>query len=155
MLFSTSEMARGHNLSDNDLNLQISDRDLARINYTKLLGVNVHVNGTRRVLANNKENERPKYVDPGKRDEQVEEKVFDNIEEASSFWKELWEGNETGNGSAEWLHDLRAIIYDRVLPSVKEAWDLVTSEAVNVLARKKNWSAPGPDRIANFWCKRA
>ena len=85
MLFSTSEMARGHNLSDNDLNLQIPDRDLARINCTKLLGVNIYVNGMRRVLANNKENERPKYVDPAKRDEQVEEKVFDNIEEASSF----------------------------------------------------------------------
>ena len=58
--------------------------------------------GMRRVLANDKERKRPKYVDPGKRDEQVEEKVFDNIEEAGSFWKELWEGN----GSSEWLHDL-------------------------------------------------
>lgn len=38
---------------------------------------------------------------------------------------------------------------------MEEAWDIVTSEAVNVLARKKNWSAPGPDRIANFWWKRA
>ena len=88
-------------------------------------------------MADNKENERPKYVDPGKRDEQVEEKVFDNIEEASSFRKELWEGNETGNGSAEWLHDLRAIINDRVPPLVKEAWDQVTSEAVSVSGAEK------------------
>ena len=51
--------------------------------------------------------------------------MFVNIEEASGFWKELWEGNRTGNGSAEWLHDLRAIIHDRVPPSVEEAWDLV------------------------------
>ena len=43
----------------------------------------------------------------------------------------------------------------RVPPPVEEAWDLVTSEAVKVLARKKNWSAPGPDLIANFWWKRA
>ncbi|PFX31281.1 Polycomb protein Scm [Stylophora pistillata] len=83
--------------------------------------------GMRRVLANDQESERPKYVDPGKRDEQIEEKVFVNIEEASSFWKELWEGSGTGNGSAEWLHDLRAIIHDRVPPSVEEAWDIVTT----------------------------
>ena len=38
---------------------------------------------------------------------------------------------------------------------VEEAWDLVTSEVVRVLAQKKNWSAPGPDHIANFLWKRA
>ena len=27
--------------------------------------------------------------------------------------------------------------------------------AAKVLAKKKNWSAPGPDRLANFWWKRA
>ena len=36
-----------------------------------------------------------------------------------------------------------------------ETWVLVTSEVVKVLAQKKNWSAPGLDRIANFWWKRA
>ena len=24
-----------------------------------------------------------------------------------------------------------------------------------IIKRKKNWSAPGPDRIANFWWKKA
>ncbi|PFX21126.1 hypothetical protein AWC38_SpisGene14404 [Stylophora pistillata] len=37
--------------------------------------------GMRRVLANDQESKRPKYVDPGKRDEEIEEKVFVNIEE--------------------------------------------------------------------------
>ena len=99
----------------------------------------------------------PKYVDPGKLDEQVEEKVFDNIEEASSFWKELWVGNGTGNGSVEWLHDLRVIINDSVSPPVRGGLrpTIVTIEPVKVLAWKKNWSAPGPNRIANFWWKRA
>ena len=49
-----------------------------------------------------------------KRDEQGEETMFFYIEEASSFWKELWEGNGTGNGSAKWIHDLTAIVNDRV-----------------------------------------
>ena len=50
---------------------------------------------------------------------------------------------------------MRAVISDRFPPPDEEAWDLVTNEAVKVLAWKKNWSAPGPDRIANFWLKRA
>ena len=37
----------------------------------------------------------------------------------------------------------------------EKTWVLDTSFAVKVLARKKNWSAPGPDRLLNFWWKRA
>ena len=29
------------------------------------------------------------------------------------------------------------------------------TDAAKVLAKKKNWSTPGPDRLANFWWKRA
>jgi len=42
-----------------------------------------------------------------------------------------------------------------VPPPTEEAWVLDTSSAVKVLGRKKNWSALGPDRLANFWWKRA
>ena len=28
-------------------------------------------------------------------------------------------------------------------------------KAVEVLKRKKNWSAPGPDRVTNYWWKQA
>ena len=56
------------------------------------------------------------------------------------------EWNGTGNGSAEWLHDLRVIINDGVPPSAEETWNLVTSEAVKGLARKK--TGAHLDRIA-------
>ena len=42
-----------------------------------------------------------------------------------------------------------------VPPPTDEDWTLETAEAVGVLNRKKNWSAPGPDRLVNFWWKRA
>ena len=34
-----------------------------------------------------------------------------------------------------------------------EDWILETAEAVGVLKRKKSWSAPGLDRLVNFWWK--
>ncbi|PFX18161.1 Fibroblast growth factor receptor 3 [Stylophora pistillata] len=40
-------------------------------------------------------------------------------------------------------------------PPTEEDWDLDPAVAAKVLAKKKNWSAPGPDRLANFWWKRA
>ena len=77
-------------------------------------GANRVYAGMRIVLANDEESERPRNVNSGKRNEQGEETMFVDIEEARRFWKELWEGDGTGDGSAEWLHDLRAIINDRV-----------------------------------------
>ena len=50
---------------------------------------------------------------------------------------------------------LRAVIYERVPPPTEEAWVLDTSCAVKIPERMKNWSAHGPDRLLNFWWKRA
>ena len=47
------------------------------------------------------------------------------------------------------------MIFSKVPPPTDEAWTLETTEAVSVLKRKKNWSAPGPEKLVNFWWKRA
>ena len=107
----------------------------------------------REALAKDKESDRPKYTGTRKNGMDGEEEMFNNIEEASSFWKSLWEENGTGNGNAEWLNELRTVINECVPPPTEEAWALDTSSAVKVPGRKKNWSAPGPDRLANFWWK--
>ena len=79
---------------------------------------------------------------------------FENIEEANEFWKDLWQ-ESTGDKDAGWLQEVKAAIWRQVPPPEEEDWVLETSEAVAVIKKKKNWSAPGPDRIANFWWKRA
>ena len=84
-----------------------------------------------------------------------ERERFRSIEEASSFWRGLWEGEGTGNSQATWLEEVRHEIFSKVPPSMDEAWTLETAEAVSVLKRKKNWSASGPDKLVNFWWKRA
>ena len=81
--------------------------------------------------------------------------MFDNIKDASSFWILLWKSKGTGKRNAQWLEDIRSAIYSRVPPPSENTWKLDTTEATKVLARKKIWSAPGPDRRTNFWRKKA
>ena len=102
----------------------------------------------REVLDKDKENERPKYTPADNKN--AERKMFENIEDASSFWIRLWESQGTGNRKALWLEDIRSAIYSRVPHPLEKAWELDTMEATKLLARKKNWSAPGPDRLTNF-----
>ena len=86
---------------------------------------------------------------------QEDKEIFNNVEEASEYWRNLWESEGTGDRCASWLKEIRSAIQRRVRPPTEEDWDLDPAVAAKVLAKKKNWSAPGPDRLANFWWKRA
>ena len=37
----------------------------------------------------------------------------------------------------------------------EEEWDVEVDEVVKTVEKKKNWSAPGPDTISNYWWKHA
>ena len=70
--------------------------------------VQVYAN-MREVLNKDKENERPEYAPADNKN--AEGKMFDKIEDASSFWILLWKGQGTGNRNAQWLEDIRSAIY--------------------------------------------
>ena len=56
----------------------------------------------------------------------------------------------------EWdLRPIREAIAKKVPPPSDESWDLHTLQAVKILSKKRNWSAPGPDKLVNYWWKRA
>ena len=82
-------------------------------------------------------------------------RMFENIEEASGFWRKLWEERGTGNKNAAWLQGVKIAIHEQVPPPTGDEWVLEVAEAVKVLSTKRNWSAPGPDKITNFCWKRA
>ena len=94
------------------------------------------------------------YKDAGKR-ARDDSRMFENIEEASGFWRELLEERGTGNKNAAWLQEVKIAIYEQVPPPTASKWALKVVEAAKVLSKKHNWSAPGPDKITNFWWKRA
>ena len=99
-------------------------------------------------------NERPKYNN--NQSDEENSNVFENIEEASTFWRSLWEKSGTGNANPEWLDKIGAAIdYSISDNESTDKWELRTSQIADVIRKKRNWSAPGPDRIANYWWKHA
>ena len=65
------------------------------------------------------------------------------------------ETRDTGNRAAEWLRDIKEAIARRLPHPSEEDWEFETSNVTKVILRKRNFSAPGPDRIVNFWWKKA
>ena len=47
------------------------------------------------------------------------------------------------------------MISEHVPLPAEEEWNLEVDEVVNTLKKKKNWSAPGRDKISNYWWKHA
>ena len=47
------------------------------------------------------------------------------------------------------------MIHEQVPPPTGDEWAFEVDEAVKVLFKKGNLNAPGPDKITNFWWKRA
>ena len=95
-------------------------------------------------LKMDKEDERPRYT-TSDQNTQEEKEMFNNVEEASEYWRNLWESEGTGDRCALWLEERRSAIQRRVPPPTEEDRDLDPAVAAKVLAKKKNWSAPGPD----------
>ena len=87
------------------------------------------------------------------RTKKQEKQLLDDLDEATGFWKELWE--QKGTGHPKWLTEIKSAIHKRVRASPETEWLLDTDEVIKVIRRKKNWSSPGPDRIVNFWWKNA
>ena len=50
---------------------------------------------------------------------------------------------------------MKRAINSRVAAPTDEQFLLTKVEAVNAIRKKRNWSAPGPDRITNYWWKMA
>ena len=70
------------------------------------------------ILARDQGTDRPVYksmedVDKGSNTDEL----LDNIEEASGFWKELWETPGTGDASASWLEGMKDVISEQLCHS--------------------------------------
>ena len=88
--------------------------------------------------------DKPKY-DRVTQKTQVNNYTFTNIDEASSFWKSLWEKE----GSGEVMEAM-----EDVVPEVPtDGWNLNAEQVTKIINTKKKRSAPG--RIVNFWWKKA
>ncbi|XP_068671379.1 uncharacterized protein [Montipora foliosa] len=91
-------------------------------------------------IAKDKDNEnRPRYTNNLNERQGAQLERFKNIEEASKFWKELWEKDGIGNRNANWLEGMRTAINSQVpAPPEENDVELDSRKAVGVLKRKKN-----------------
>ena len=71
-----------------------------------------------------------------------------------SFWMDLWEKSGTGHEDVKWLRPIKEVIAKKVPPPSDESWAPHTTQAVKILSKKWYWSAPGPNKLINYWlCK--
>ena len=66
-----------------------------------------------------------------------------------------WQQERRGDPPAPWLGEVRDAIKESVQEPRKDEFTLVSTSTRKVIKKKKNWSDPGPDKIANFWWKKA
>ena len=98
------------------------------------------------MAAEDPDNARPKYkVAWNEHQASASKGVFSDIVEAEGFWRKLWEERGTGDENAEWFKEIELAISHRVPSPTLGTWTLETNEAVKVILKKRNWSAPGPD----------
>ena len=56
----------------------------------------------------------------------------------------------SGDPSAPWLGDVREAIKESVPEPRQDGFTFESTTTRKVITKKKNWSAPGPDKIAHF-----
>ena len=85
--------------------------------------------------------------------------MFENIDEASSYLKLLWEQTSTNISTTRvsWLNEVKTGFHKLlpVPPTPAEFFQLSTEASTKVIKQKRNSSTSGPDRLTNFWWKKA
>ena len=79
--------------------------------------------------------ELPTYKDTGNHKKDDTTRMFDNIENASKFWKELWGVTGEGNENAEWLQEIISAISNSVPPQEENSLSL-ESEVIKEAMRR-------------------
>ena len=80
--------------------------------------------------------------------------MFSDVAEATAFWRMLWQTKGTGSVESEWLHEVRDALGEKLSEPSGKAFELCVKQVERPILKKRNWNAPGPDRIASFWWKR-
>ena len=83
-----------------------------------------------------------------------ERKYFEKPEEVIEFWKSLWCKEDKGNPETEWLREYERLFEEKIPEINTDDIEIEEEDITNAIKKKRNWSAPGPDLIVNFWLKR-
>ncbi|EFA85289.1 hypothetical protein PPL_02290 [Heterostelium album PN500] len=74
---------------------------------------------------------------------------------AFEFWSQLWNPPSTEATNYDELEWIQRVKDSNQFKSIKETkFEIEGADISNYTKNKKNWSAPGPDGICNYWIKR-
>ena len=62
-------------------------------------------NSFKEIISEKEDEEKPKFQQ--RQENQSTTNMFENIDKAASYWKELWESKGTGYASAKWLEEIK------------------------------------------------
>ena len=100
-------------------------------------------------------NENPEDEFPVFKEMKSENNFFNNASsDVEVFWRTLWCKVDVGEPNVEWLNQIESVFEEKI-PNVHESdLDINKGDIFNAIRKKRNWSAPGPDYITNFWLKK-
>ena len=81
------------------------------------------------------ENLEPKFL----MERKPNRKYFDNSANVEAFWRTLWESDDKGNPTTDWLNTFREM-FKQMVPDIEGVVEFSEAEC--------------PDKIANFWWKK-
>ncbi|EFA82532.1 hypothetical protein PPL_04220 [Heterostelium album PN500] len=74
---------------------------------------------------------------------------------AFEFWSQLWNPPSTEATNYDELEWIQRVKDSNQFKNIKETkFEIEGADISNYIKNKKNWSAPGPDGICNYWIKR-
>ena len=91
-----------------------------------------------KMLEKQQENEKPRYDRTPLQGQQDEKRKFEDIEEASEFWRALWEGTGCGNAWMEWNEDVREAMKEAVPEIPTTAFKLAGDKVGQTIRKKKD-----------------
>lgn len=106
----------------------------------------------RDLAQNNAENDNPVYepkdVKPANKENTL------NKEDYKRFWFPIWQEATTTNLNQEWIRNTKAALAQAIPTLDNETVNISSDNITECLRSKRNWSAPGNDKLVNFWLKK-
>jgi hypothetical protein len=75
------------------------------------------------------------------------------MEEMEKFWRNIWGTRGEVNLESEWLKDMETELSNQI-QFPHEVSPLTVYKWKKLLAKRKNWTSPGPDGVQNYWIKK-
>jgi len=98
-------------------------------------------------------NIRPTYKEPTTLPQETDATNISKNDYAD-FWRPIWENEKEINIDALWINNVKEAMMESLPPSSRDQITINENDVYTSTKNKRNWSAPGYDKITNYWIKK-